>query len=130
MRYIVDREIALDQFNVLVDRYSDTPFTFRLMGLEIIASNKFYRSLDDDVALGNQYRKGGWETLNCYFGAAFGEGSYAYFPQVRSLQNPTVSIIDGTYNDLTTMPGVDPDESACCRLGLTVVHEVGHWYVV
>jgi len=124
--YRVNDAKAREQFNVLVDRYRDTPFTFRLMGIQIITNNQYYASLDNSNQIGQQYRQGGWDTLNCYFGAA-DDGSYAFFPSLTSLESSSVSPEDGTFNDISTMPGVDPDESACCRLGLTLVHEVGHW---
>lgn len=126
--YRVDRQIAQDQFDVLVDRYRDSPFTFNLLGIEIITNNQYYKQFDGiEEQIGAEYRRGGWDTLNVYFGGA-GEGSFAFFPTLRSVESDGVpNAIDGAWNDISTMPGVDPDLSACCRLGITCVHEVGHW---
>merc|ERR1712137_229680 len=110
--YVVNEAKAREQFDVLVQRYAQTPFTFRLLGLQIIQNDDAYRSFNSEDQIGRQYRQGGWDTLNCYFGAA-GDGSFAYFPPITSLEDSAVSCIDGTWNDISTMPGVDPDLGAC-----------------
>lgn len=126
--FTVDEAKAREQFDVLVERFRDTPFTFNLAGVQIITNNQYYQKFDGlEETIGGQYRRGGWDTLNCYFGGA-NEGSFAFFPPLTSVENyGTVNAIDGAWNDISTMPGVDPDLGACCRLGITTVHEVGHW---
>lgn len=126
--YSVDEAKAREQFDVMVDRYKDSPFTFNLVSVNIITNNQYYAAFDGlEETIGSTYRQGDYSTLNVYFGAA-GQGSFAFFPPLRSQEtNNNINPIDGAWNDISTMPGVDPDESACCRLGITAVHEVGHW---
>lgn len=70
--YTVDEAKALEQFDVLVDRFKDTPFTFNLASVRIITNNQYYALFEGlDEQIGTQYRAaGGWDTLTCYFGAA------------------------------------------------------------
>ena len=127
-RYSVTEADADKQFEVLVNAYSDTPFTFNLKGVQFVTNNQYYMDFENtQEAIGKTYRQGGWDTLNCYFGAA-DKGSFAFFPKLRSVEDQNiVEVLDGAFNDISTMPGVDTSEGACCTLGFTAVHEVGHW---
>mmetsp|Transcript_7457 Transcript_7457/g.12427 ORF Transcript_7457/g.12427 Transcript_7457/m.12427 type:complete len:293 (+) Transcript_7457:119-997(+) len=123
-------EMMRQQFDVLVDRFSNTPFTFRLMGNQIIQNHTYY--IED---LGNNrdqinldYRVGGRESLNVYFGGA-GKGSFATTVGI-ALSGEEVDDGDGVFVDILSVPGLPSnqlDEDKRRTLGHTLVHEVGHW---
>lgn len=60
--YRVDAAKVQEQFNVLVDGYKDSPFTFRLVDSQIVENNKFYSTFEDNaVEIGETFRKGGYD---------------------------------------------------------------------
>lgn len=122
----VDQSVIDNQINVLNDRFRDTPFVFDLLESQIIVNETYYNFMwdySDDI--GRVWRRGGRETLNAYFGGVDDETSFAIFPDVYPIDKAADS--DGAFNLIGTMPDVNPNEYDCCRMGVTLVHEVGHW---
>lgn len=124
--------MMIEQFDVLVDLFSNTPFTFRLMGNQIIQNHTYYvEAFDDNVdQVVLDYRVGGHESLNVYFGGV-NQGSFATMAGVAFETDPT-PIGDAAFVDIGTVPGLPKNANSNEEgrsLGHTLVHEVGHWLV-
>lgn len=87
--------MMIEQFDVLVDLFSNTPFTFRLMGNQIIQNHTYYvEAFDDNVdQVVLDYRVGGHESLNVYFGGV-NQGSFATMAGVafRLIRRPSAML--------------------------------------
>lgn len=125
-------EMMQEQFNVLVDKFSDTPFIFRLVSNQIIQNNKYHTEDlgDNSEQITLDFRGGGNQALNAYFGGD-GHGSFATTAGI-TLTEEEFNLGDASFVDISSVPGlpVNQDQSWQGRsLGHTLVHEVGHWMV-
>jgi len=68
--------------------------------------------------------KGGFETLNVYTNLAGGFLGYAYLPGLPDSHLWQ----DGIVLNWESMPGASPTFAGLYDLGLTLVHEAGHWF--
>jgi Hint module/Pregnancy-associated plasma protein-A len=75
------------------------------------------------AAAGKTYRRGGYGTLNVYFGNNKGTDSAGAPPTMQYLGR-VPPINDGIFMDIKTTPG---GASICCHLGKSLIHEAGHW---
>jgi hypothetical protein len=115
-----DDQIAA-QMDVLNQAYAGTGYTFTLAGTTR-TDNAYYYDIDSaETAVKNALRVGGASTLNIYVGN-LGGGllGWATFPAGYS-HNPK---LDGVVVLNESLPGGD---AAPYNLGVTAVHEVGHW---
>lgn len=138
--FIINQAKAQEQFDLLVQGFRGSPFTFTLKEVKIIQNEKYYNlfSAEDDAdtplvneavdwtdEIGEKYRVGGWEVLNCYFGNT-DNGSFATTPASGVVDKQKAWVYDGVHVDLSTMPGVDGREDQYSTLGTTLIHEVGY----
>lgn len=112
----VTRDTVNKQFNVLVDGFAQTTFTFQLASVEFIVNDVLCRNFTN-APLAAVNRKGGYNVLNIFLGGAF-FGSFSVFPDDGALD---AIPFDGVFVDVATLPG-GPVE--CCSLGKTAIHEV------
>ena len=68
--------------------------------------------------------RGGFETLNVYTNLAGGFLGYAYLPGLPDSHLWQ----DGIVLNWESMPGASPTFAGRYDLGLTLVHEAGHWF--
>ena len=67
--------------------------------------------------------RGGFETLNVYSTTAGPYLGWAYLPGLSDSQ----LYLDGIVSDWAAMPGTSDQYAGAYDLGLTLVHEAGHW---
>ena len=67
--------------------------------------------------------QGGFETLNIYSTTAGPYLGWAYLPGL----NDSLLYLDGVVSDWEAMPGTSDTYADAFDLGMTLVHEVGHW---
>ncbi|KAL5340210.1 hypothetical protein BJX70DRAFT_361824 [Aspergillus crustosus] len=117
-------EQILQQIDVLNTNYEDTGFTFNLVNTTFNRNNNWQAITDGsptEYEVKSTLRQGDYTALNLYFGT-IGGGilGYATFPDDVSSRDFQV---DGVVCDPSTLPG----GKAPYDLGITAVHEVGHW---
>ncbi|KAI1880082.1 hypothetical protein JX265_001703 [Neoarthrinium moseri] len=116
-----------DQVNVMNQRFAPYNIQFTLRGTDwTVNSNWAYGY--NNYAMQSSLRKGDYKTLNLYT-------MQTVYPQDTEttgfcnlpVQNPSQSafISDGCFLTTRTMPG---GNSPLQHLGLTAVHEIGHWF--
>lgn len=105
------------------------------MGLQYVINETLFNDLSsysstsgrntwaNAAAAGRTYRKGGYGTLNVYFGNNEGAESAGAPPTMQYLGR-VPPINDGIFLDIKTTPG---GPSQCCNLGKSLIHEAGHW---
>lgn len=112
------------QLTAMNNRYAPHGIHFNLKGTDRTVNSKWADD-GDEIAMKKALRKGTYGSLNLYFlrtvGGAFG---YCYFPATASAGSTTY-IKDGCSILSSTVPG---GSSTNYNEGLTVVHEVGHWF--
>ncbi|KAL2860819.1 zinc metalloprotease [Aspergillus lucknowensis] len=115
----------LQQIDVLNDNYYDTGFSFDLVDVTYTRNNNWqqisYQS-QTEWEVKSSLRQGNYTTLNLYLGT-IGGGilGFATFPD--DLSSPREFTLDGVVVDPNTLP----NGKAPYDLGITAVHEVGHW---
>ena len=67
--------------------------------------------------------RGGFETLNVYSSLAGGTSGYAYLPGLPDSR----LYLDGIVLNWESVPGASTTFAGRYDLGLTLVHETGHW---
>lgn len=118
---VTDQEIAA-QLAVLNEHYMGSGFSFVQAGITRTTNANWYAmSGSGETQAKSALRKGGKETLNIYI-AGIGGGllGWATFPS--SYANAPLN--DGVVMLNASLPG---GSAAPYDLGLTAVHEVGHW---
>jgi hypothetical protein len=120
---VTDQQIA-QQMNLLNSTFGPAGFTFTLAGVDRTNNNSWYsmgQGSSAEKQAKQSLRKGGKETLNIYT-ANPGGGllGWATFPSSYK-SNPSY---DGVVILAGSMPG---GNAAPYNLGMTAVHEVGHW---
>jgi len=117
-----------DQITILNEKYASTGFYFTLQPINYV-TNQEWRSIayqsDTEYEMKSTLRQGRYQDLNIYLDTiAPANGmtllGYATFPD--SASDKTFSV-DGVVLDPATLPGGTPPYD----LGITAVHEVGHW---
>ncbi|KAL3493905.1 hypothetical protein BJX62DRAFT_199322 [Aspergillus germanicus] len=112
------------QIDVLNENYEGTGFQFNLVNVSYTRNNNWQVITDGSAAeyeAKSSLRRGDYTALNLYFGT-IGDGilGYATFPDDVT---PRDFLVDGVVCDPRTLPG----GLAPYDLGITAVHEVGHW---
>ncbi|KAL4963677.1 zinc metalloprotease [Aspergillus stella-maris] len=112
------------QIDVLNENYQDTGFSFNLKNISYTHNNKWQALADGSTTeyeAKSSLRRGDYTALNLYF-ASIGGGilGYATFPDTVT---PREFLLDGVVCDPATLPG----GKAPYDLGITAVHETGHW---
>ncbi|KAL2812552.1 hypothetical protein BDW59DRAFT_155253 [Aspergillus cavernicola] len=113
-----------EQIDVLNENYQKTGFSFNLVNVSYTRNNRWQAITDGSTTeyeVKSTLRRGDYTALNLYYGT-IGGGilGYATFPDDVSEQGFQV---DGVVCDPQTLPGGE----APYDLGITAVHEVGHW---
>ncbi|QDS69274.1 hypothetical protein FKW77_002289 [Venturia effusa] len=120
---MVTDEMVADQLSVMNANYAGTGFSFSLVATDRTVNDK-WASQQADSAMQKALRQGTYSSLNMYFMTDLPSPllGQCVFPQ----NNPTAAVIakDGCEILASTMPGGSKEQY---NLGLTVVHEVGHW---
>mmetsp|Transcript_11838 Transcript_11838/g.16930 ORF Transcript_11838/g.16930 Transcript_11838/m.16930 type:complete len:283 (-) Transcript_11838:1155-2003(-) len=120
----VDQAKVDEQMQVLNERFADTPFRFNTVQTRFEVNNELYDSMEDqEEFIGDAYREGGLDDLNIYIGGT-NSGSVSFFPPIQPFNDSDFFSGDGAFVSIDTVPGGVSD---CCNMGLTLVHEVGHW---
>ncbi|PNS19157.1 hypothetical protein CAC42_1893 [Sphaceloma murrayae] len=113
------------QMDVLNDRYAQAGISFTLAGTDFTVNSAWAAATQGSTAerqLKTALRKGDYGTLNLYFLTNLSGGllGWCTFP------SSTATLVnDGCINLAASMPGGSADNF---NLGLTAVHEVGHWF--
>lgn len=117
------------QLEVLNDRYAGSGFTFVTVSVDYTVNDTWalcgaFEQCEYDYK--GALRQGTYADLNLYYLSDlynnFGVLGYALYPE-SEVDEATLSR-DGVVNLAGTMPGAEYDEY---NLGLTTIHEVGHW---
>ncbi|TID13115.1 Extracellular metalloprotease [Venturia nashicola] len=119
---VTDKMIS-DQLAVMNARYAGSGFSYNLVATDHTVNDQ-WASQQGDAAMQKALRKGTYGTLNIYFLTDLPTPllGQCVFP----VANPPAAALvkDGCEILATSMPG---GTMAPYNLGLTVVHEVGHW---
>ncbi|KAL4803371.1 hypothetical protein BDV18DRAFT_40476 [Aspergillus unguis] len=113
-----------EQIDVLNENYNKAGFTFNLVNVSYTHNNA-WRAITDgsetEYEVKSQLRQGDYKALNLYLGTIGGGVlGYATFPdEVTSRE----FAVDGVVCDPRSLPG----GKAPYDLGITAVHETGHW---
>lgn len=112
-----------DQMQVLRDSFKGV--NFNLQSVHRVENDAWFSQIsgfDDDYAMKTALRQGGANALNVYTldGSSSGTLGYAYLP----IYYAECPICDGVVIDFRTVPG---GSYAGFNLGMTLVHEAGHW---
>lgn len=121
----IDKQIA-----VLNDRYGSSGFYFNLQRVYTTVSSKWFNFQpfsQNDLDMRQRLHFGDRSVLNVYSvdmsKSGFTGIAYPYFFDDFFIARPDRLTLDGVAIDYRTLPGGSSDYS----LGLTLVHEVGHW---
>ncbi len=101
-------------------------FTFTLAGVTRTTNPTWYNARaggDAERDMKRALHKGGFETLNVYTNLAGGYLGYAYLPGLPDSR----LYLDGIVLNWESMPGASTAFAGTYDLGLTLVHEAGHW---
>lgn len=101
-------------------------FTFSLAGVTRTDNATWYNARaggDAERDMKRALHRGGFETLNVYSNLAGGYLGYAYLPGLPDSR----LYIDGVVLNWESMPGTSTSFAGRYDLGLTLVHETGHW---
>ena len=129
----VSQDVIDEQMTVLNLAYSGfyggarTGFKFELAGVTRTTNADWYNagagSLDE-TTMKKALRRGGLETLNIYTNLAAGYLGYAYLPGLPESRQ----FLDGVVLRWQSMPGASTAFAGRYDLGMTLVHELGHWF--
>ncbi|KAK3699711.1 hypothetical protein LTR37_016316 [Vermiconidia calcicola] len=116
------------QIEVMNRAYGPSGFQFNLVDVDFTANNEWAtagQATQVELEMKTALHQGSYESLNLYFLSDLGGGllGFCYFP----LENPTDNdrTLDGCVNIAGSLP--DANELPDYALGLTTVHETGHW---
>ncbi|KAL4899871.1 hypothetical protein BDW74DRAFT_162875 [Aspergillus multicolor] len=112
------------QIDVLNENYASTGFQFNLVNVSYTHNDHWTAIMDGSTTeyeVKSTLRRGDYTALNLYFGT-IGSGilGYATFPDTVT---PREFLLDGVVCDPQSLPG----GKAPYNLGITAVHETGHW---
>lgn len=103
-----------------------TGFTFQLAGVTRTENPTWYNARaggDAERDMKRTLHRGGFETLNVYSSLAGGYLGYAYLPGLPDSR----LYLDGIVLNWESVPGASTTFAGRYDLGLTLVHETGHW---
>ena len=128
---VTDQQIR-DQIAVMNGGYSgayggiDTGVLFVLAGVDRTVNAAWFtmNEFSDELAAKRALRRGGPTDLNIYTGTAAGNLGFAYFPKILVYQK-NYAVLDGLVLHYGSLPGGFIPRF---NLGLTAVHELGHWF--
>ncbi|KAI5364064.1 Putative peptidase M43, pregnancy-associated plasma-A [Septoria linicola] len=117
-----------DQVSTLNDAYSSIGFSFTLEGSDFTVQEDWAQASagsDAETEMKQALHMGSYADLNLYFLSDLGDGllGFCYFPTENP--SPSMRVLDGCINLADSLPG---GEAENYNLGLTAVHEVGHWF--
>ncbi|CAK1367328.1 unnamed protein product [Cercospora beticola] len=117
-----------DQLTVMNDAYSSMGFTFNLAGSDFTVQDDWAAASaggDEESQMKEALHMGSYADLNLYFLSDLGDGllGFCYFPTESPSRQTRV--LDGCINLAASLPGA---EATNYNMGLTAVHEVGHWF--
>src|SRR5688500_462969 len=101
-------------------------FSFELAGVtRTDNADWFYGGIDgsSERPMKRALHRGGFETLNVYSTTAGPYLGWAYLPGLPDSQ----LYLDGIVSDWAAMPGTSDQYAGAYDLGMTLVHEAGHW---
>jgi hypothetical protein len=101
-------------------------FSFELAGVtRTDNADWFYGGIDgsSERPMKRALHRGGFETLNVYSTTAGPYLGWAYLPGLPDSQ----LYLDGIVSDWEAMPGTSDRYAGAYDLGMTLVHEAGHW---
>jgi hypothetical protein len=101
-------------------------FSFRLAGVTRTDNAEWFYAEPGSKAerdMKKALRHGSWATLNVYSTTAGAYLGWAYLPGLPASQQ----YLDGIVSDWEAMPGTSDAYAGRYDLGLTLVHETGHW---
>ncbi|USW54749.1 Putative peptidase M43, pregnancy-associated plasma-A [Septoria linicola] len=123
-----NNDMIQNQMVVMNDAFAGTGFSFELVGFDITVQETWAKAAAGsfaETAMKKSLKRGNYRDLNLYFLSDLGDGllGFCYFPTT----NPSsqMQILDGCINLADSMPGGAANNY---NLGLTAVHEVGHWF--
>ena len=105
---------------------TNSGFSFRLVGVTRTDNAEWFYAGPSSKAerdMKKALRRGGWATLNVYSTTAGPYLGWAYLPGLPASHQ----YIDGIVSDWEAMPGTSDTYAGRYDLGLTLVHEAGHW---
>ncbi|KAG8967678.1 hypothetical protein FRC03_009515 [Tulasnella sp. 419] len=122
---VPDEQIT-DSITVMNEQYAPTGFVFQLTGTDRTSNAIWYNGLYEKTPVEAEakgaLRQGGANALNVYTVSFTTNPILGYTTMPADYQNfPT---LDGVVIDYTTLPG---GNGAPYNLGMTLVHETGHW---
>ena len=108
--------------------YGGVPSGFRFVLAGVTRTNNadwFYGGIGGSAErpMKRALHRGGFETLNIYSTTAGPYLGWAYLPGLPDSQ----LYLDGIVSDWAAMPGTSTEYAGQYDLGLTLVHEAGHW---
>ncbi|KAF2217830.1 hypothetical protein CERZMDRAFT_108458 [Cercospora zeae-maydis SCOH1-5] len=117
-----------NQMTVMNDAFQGTGFSFELVGFDITVNEAWAKASGgsgEETNMKQALHRGTYQDLNLYFLSDLGGGllGICYFPTSNPSQQ--MRILDGCINLADSMPG---GAATYYDLGLTAVHEVGHWF--
>jgi len=101
-------------------------FKFKLAGVTRTNNAEWFHARAgslEERRMKKALRRGGWDTLNVYSSTADVYLGWAYLPGLPAAQQ----YLDGIVFDWESMPGTSTRYAARYDLGMTLVHEAGHW---
>jgi hypothetical protein len=101
-------------------------FRFELAGVtRTDNADWFYGAIDgsSERPMKKELHRGSFETLNVYSTTAGPYLGWAYLPGL----NDSLLYLDGIVFDWASMPGTSDQYAGAYDLGMTLVHEAGHW---
>ena len=128
---VTDAQIA-DQIRVLNRGFAGyyggagSGFTFQLAGITRTDNATWFDARaggDAERDMKRALHRGGFETLNVYSNLAGGYLGYAYLPGLPDSR----LYLDGVVLHWESMPGTSTTFAGRYDLGMTLVHETGHW---
>lgn len=116
-----------NQMIAMSDAFASTGFSFELVGFDITVQDTWAQASagsNEETAMKTSLHQGSYQDLNLYFLSDLGEGllGFCYFPTSRPSNQ--MKILDGCIMLADSMPG---GAATNYDMGLTAVHEVGHW---
>jgi hypothetical protein len=116
----VSDERIRSQVDVLERSFRGTGFDFQLTKVDRIANDEWATQTEKfEAAMKRKLHRGNKSDLNVYIAAGFDYLGWSYLPEDLGKD----SKLDGIVIQPTSLPG----GAAPFDLGLTAVHEVGHW---
>ncbi|PIA93222.1 Extracellular metalloprotease [Cercospora beticola] len=117
-----------NQISVMNDAFKGTGFSFELVGFDITVDESWAKASagsSEETDMKQALQRGRYQDLNLYFLSDLGDGllGFCYFP--TSDPSKQMRMLDGCINLADSMPG---GAAKYYDMGLTAVHEVGHWF--